>query len=283
MDVFRGMHYVRLTAQIGYGYLGFNFTMRPSSNYGLRATGPLINQSILPDNLAPELLDQLRSVSVNIPNPAPLINETIQNIPQLLETLQSIGSKPLISKAMLPDLELSLKNGNVAIGSVEARAESRTGFSLLFRGQGIASKKLSISTPDEMFVARNWDGSDPEWWTVEGNIGYRITPTWSALVGLRRERLSMSLAHPQPTGLPVTQIPGILEVSPAIGSGSLSSNLWLPYFGLEFIDQRYRASLLWAPFASSDIQILVHHSVPVSVLPPLISGTARVGFRIQGS
>jgi len=232
---------------------------------------------MLPARLDPQLLDELRSIRVRIPEVAHLINEAIGHAPALLDRLRSIASEALIRESMLPDLDLSLINTNVAIGSLEARAESFTGLFLLFRGQGITSTELSIATPDEMFLARNWRGSEPQWWTVEGSIGYKITPRWSALVGVRRESLSMSLTHPSPTDLPVLQVPGILEISPTIGSGYLFSKLWLPYLGLEFTGPRYRASLLWAPLASPDIELLLHRTVPVT----LLSLTTRLKWDLE--
>lgn len=86
--------------------------------------------------LSPGLLDQLRSICVKVPDLAPLIDQTIQRIPEFLDTLRSVASKPLVSEAMSPDLDLSLKNANLAVGSVEARVRSRTGFFFLSRGKG---------------------------------------------------------------------------------------------------------------------------------------------------
>jgi hypothetical protein len=94
-------------------------------------------------------------------------------------------------------LDLAFRDANLWIGAVTARAESRTGFFLMLRGQGNASRQISIETPEQALTARWWDGSKLQWWTLEGQIGYRVTPNLAALVGLRRDQLSVGLTNPR--------------------------------------------------------------------------------------
>lgn len=187
------------------------------------------------------------------------------------------------------DLELSFNDANLAIGSVEARAESCRGFFLALRGQGSATRNIGVDTSQELLDARHWDGSELKWWTLEGYTGFRIMPCWSALVGLRREEVSVGLTKPknaagQALAPPIIPVPGVVEVSPLTKSGSFSSKQWLPYIGLEFTGQRYRASFLWSPFTSANIAASDKHSFTfTNLLPPFLSHQEIVDleYRVQ--
>ena len=155
-------------------------------------------------------------------------------------------------------LDLAFRDANVLIGSVGARAESCSGLFLAFRGQGNASRQIDIRTSRAPFDARRWDGSDLQWWALDADIGYRVASCWSALVGLRRDQLSVGLTHPKDSAgnaLAIPSVPGVTEVSPLTMRGDFSSKLWIPYIGLEIMGQRYRASFLWSPFTSADIDV----------------------------
>jgi hypothetical protein len=202
----------RLTAQVGYGYIGFNYTMRPPTQEGVQG------------------------------------NAFISN--------------------MFPNLDLAFTDASVAMGSFEAREDSCSGLFLAFRGQANLPRNIGIQTPQEWYPVRNWEGSKVQWWTLEGYTGFRVTPCWSALLGLRREELSVSFTH-GPITLPVVVLPET-NFSPVVGNGNASSKLWLPYIGLEFTGRNYRASFLWSPFAAPDVAVSLRHfwSETTTLLPP---------------
>jgi hypothetical protein len=175
------------------------------------------------------------------------------------------ASPPLLPVSFLPNMEFSFKGADMAVGSVQASAESCSGFSFSVRSQGNVQRDIGIDTQREMFLAKDWDGSGFQWWTLEGNIGFRLTPCWSVLLGVRREEQSVRLTNPKPATLPLPEIPEILEVSPVAGAGSLSSALWLPYLGLKATGCHYRACLLWSPLASLDMELTDNRSFTISL------------------
>ncbi len=134
------------------------------------------------------------------------------------------------------DLDLSFKGANVWIGSVGVRADSCSGFFLALRGQGAASRNIRIRTPAEPTGAVRWDGPKLQWWALDGHIGYRVRPNCAALVGLRRDQLSVGLTNPRDeTGQPINHSssgPGDRYESVRV-FGDFSSKVWIPYLGLE--------------------------------------------------
>ncbi len=150
------------------------------------------------------------------------------------------------------NLDLSVRGAKVWIGSLGVRADSSSGFFLALRGQGTASRNIAIQTSEEPFGAASWDGPKLQWWTLEGSMGYKVSSNCAALVGLRRDQLSVGLTNPRyDTGQPLN----FLLADPEGDSesfqvnGDFSSKLWIPYLGLEITGQQFRASLLWSPFA----------------------------------
>jgi hypothetical protein len=180
---------------------------------------------------------------------------------------------PLLPVAFLPNLEFSFRGADMAIGSIQASAESCCGLSFSARGQANVQRDIGIDTQREILLAKDWEGSGFQWWTLEGNLGFRLTTCWSVLLGVRREEQSLRLTDPQPTALPIPEIPEILAVSPAIGGGSFSSALWLPYMGLEATGRHYRACFLWSPFASLNMELIDNRSFTLSL--PFLDLSAR--------
>ena len=183
------------------------------------------------------------------------------------------------------NMDLAFRDANVWIGSVGVRADSGSGFFLALRGQGNASRMIDIQTPEEPFGATDWDGSKLQWWELEGSIGYKVRPWWSALVGLRRDQLSVGLTNPRANGVPLNFT---VNVPPVFFSeqfhGDFSSKLWIPYLGLEITGQRYRASLLYSPFASADIRVpdVIFASFFVTVPPGILEQAGEdLEYKVQ--
>ncbi len=182
---------------------------------------------------------------------------------------------------ILPNLELSFKGANMAIGSVQASAESSCGLFFSVRGQGNVQRDIVIETQQELLFAKDWKGSGFQWWTLEGNLGFRLTPCWSLLFGVRRENLSVGLNDPKPDAVPIAQIPGLLTFSPAAGAGRLSSALWVPYLGLEATGPHYRACLLWSPLASLDMGIIDNRSFTLSLGNLSVQAIVHLDYAIR--
>jgi hypothetical protein len=178
-------------------------------------------------------------------------------------------------------LDLLSKSAVVPIGSVQARAEGSSGLFVAFRLQASAARDIAIDSPDAPLGGgpdfdlatrtltwvnpRTWDGADLQWWMLEGDIGCRVSPRLSALAGLRRDKLSLGLANPRDAfGLPLN-----LDFSIPAASFSLtrtiradfSSEVWIPYLGVEFSGPRYRGSLLWGPHAWTEMSLPYRYSL----------------------
>jgi hypothetical protein len=173
------------------------------------------------------------------------------------------------------DLNLAFKNVVVPMGSLQARAEASSGLFIALRLQGNAPRDMAIDTPEAPLGGgpdfhpstltltwvnpRKWDGANLQWWMLETSIGCRVSPHLSALAGLRRDKLSVVLTNPRDaSGLPLN-----LDFSvPASGffltrtmHADFSSEFWIPYLGVEIASPRYRASLLWGPYAWTDMSL----------------------------
>jgi len=180
------------------------------------------------------------------------------------------------------NLALSFKNVNVPIGSVEARIESCTGLFLALRLQGSAARDIDIRTPEaplgEFTLGesdpRLWDGRNFQWWTLDNDIGYRITPCCSALAGLRRDKLSVDLTNPKDAageGLNFNiGTPGAFDFALTMNC-NFSSELWIPYLGVEFTGQRYRAAFLWGPYAWTDMKVPYRYYLSIVTPQPVLS------------
>jgi hypothetical protein len=188
---------------------------------------------------------------------------------------------PLSPVAFLPNLELAFKRTDMAVGSIEANAKSCCGLSFSVKGQGNVQLEIGVDTQQEILHAKDWEGSGFQWWTLEGNFGFRLTPCWSVLLGLRREEQSLRLTDPKPTILPIVQIPDVLTFSPASGAGKLASSLWLPYLGLEATGCHYRACLLWSPLASLDMGLIDNRSFTLSLGNLAVQAIAHLDYAIR--
>jgi hypothetical protein len=235
----------RLTAQIGYGHFGLDFAMRPPN------TVYVIHDRVLGD------------------------------IPSQFPT----------------QLDLSLADANVAIGSIEARAESRSGIFLAVRLQGNAPRDLGVQTADAPLgnykwdpltytmhwtQPEKWDGSNFQWWTLDNDIGYRVTPSWSLFMGLRRDQLFVGLNNPrdaagQLVNFSFSAPPGAFSLT-TILQAELSSVVWTPYLGVEMIGPRYRASLVWGPYAWTEMKVPYRLSYSIYAPPGLGDFLTQFGW-----
>ncbi len=173
------------------------------------------------------------------------------------------------------DLNVTFKNVVVPIGSLQARAEASSGLFIALRLQANAPKDMAVETPEGPLGGgpdfhlstmtltwdnpRKWDGDNLQWWMLETDIGCRVSPGLSALVGLRRDKLSFALTDPrdaagQPLNLDFS-IPAAAYSLTRTMYADFSSEFWIPYLGVEIGGPRYRASLLWGPYAWTDMSL----------------------------
>ena len=166
-------------------------------------------------------------------------------------------------------LDLSLRNANVWVGSVRLDIELSPGLFLFAAGDANAKRNITVITSDEplnyqdvvTFKPIEWTGSQFQWWSVEGGLGYRLFPATGLIAGLRRDHLTLQPSDPRDAaGNPVNYDATFSNraVSERAYSDILVTN-WIPYFGVELMGQFFRASLLWSPFANADVRIPVRY------------------------
>lgn len=224
----------RLTAQVGYGHFGLDFNTRP----------PAIE----------------------------------------LDSSTPFG---VIRNFLRTGLDFSLTDANVPMGSVEIRAESCSGFFLASRLQANAPRDVGVKTSeaplggDVTFDAttltigwvspRRWDGSNFQWWTLDTDLGYRVTPCWSVLAGLRRDKLTVGLVNPRDASDQLINL-DFATAGPFYLTREMhtdfSSELWVPYVGVEYTGRCCRASLLWGPYAWADMKVPYRYSLSLNGVPP---------------
>ena len=120
---------------------------------------------------------------------------------------------------------------------------------------GNASKNIRVVTGENMpywwgnAAPYDWSGSGLQWWDVDGMVGYTFCKDWSAVVGVRYDKLTVSLADPVGlNGNPVT-LPGHIDNY----RQDVLVKTWIPYIGLQLDEPNYRAYLLYSPFASPQV------------------------------
>lgn len=199
-------------------------------------------------------------------------------------TIESNPNTP-INISFPTALKLTLPGANVPMGSIEAKAESCSGFFLVVRIQGNAPKDVAAETPEAPvgdmtnfqtrsapnFVSpRSWDDAKFQWWTIDTDLGYRVTPFWSLFLGIRREKLSVTLLNPRDSSRQLfnyeVNVPNIVYLNRTVQL-DFSSELWIPYVGIEFTGRRYRACVLWGPSAWTTMKIPYSDVFSLAVRP----------------
>jgi hypothetical protein len=162
-------------------------------------------------------------------------------------------------------LDLELRKADVWCGSLEAVADLSSGLSFGLKGQTNARKNASVYERQDYAEGGtqgvNWTAEQLQWWTIDGRLAYGLKPGLSAVAGLRREQLSFKMTDPttdqgEPENVDHTGIYfGVPYESHQRYSSSLVSKLWIPYLGLDFMGNGYKASLIASPFASVEVLV----------------------------
>jgi hypothetical protein len=193
-------------------------------------------------------------------------------------------------------LKLTLPGSNLPMGSIEARAESCAGLFLAAKLQGNVPKRVAIKTPEaplgdmsdfqprstpNLVSPESWDGSKFQWWTIDTDLGYRVTPFWSVLLGLRRDDLSVTLVNPrdssdQPFNYEVI-VSTFVHVKRTVQL-DFSSEFWVPYLGVEFTNRCCRASVIWGPFAWTKMQVPYRDFFSLNIIPQNSIYSLQFGF-----
>jgi hypothetical protein len=209
---------------------------------------------------------------------------------------QAQGLPAIVAGFGLPDaqqnLDLKLKNEDLWVGSVGGVIDFPSGLALAIKGQAAAKKNVTIYEGEEFVYLGErgvvWTGTGLEWWTIDGQVLYRLRNGCSVLAGLRRDHLAVNLDDPRDSyGNPLNFDISFQQVIPlqpfsivttfhAVQScdSDLMSKLWIPYVGLEITGPRYKASFIGSPFAWAEMKIpaslLFYLGITGGTIPPYL-------------
>jgi len=185
-------------------------------------------------------------------------------------------------------LDLSLKNGNMWIGAVRLDAELWRSWFLFASGEGNARQNVTLFTYDEpthyygltTFAPYKWTGTQVEWWSVDGGIGYRFCPGAGLLVGSRWDRLSLVPSDPSDaSGSPVNyDVAGILSER---AYSDILATTWIPYFGIELTGRFFRSSLLWSPLGNAALRVPLRYTRLITSIVPFVPRNTNVEYAFK--
>jgi hypothetical protein len=191
-------------------------------------------------------------------------------------------------------LDLQFRDSNTWVGSLAIVADCPSGFSLAVKGQANAKRNITVAEPTEIQLGGAsevlWNGNGMEWWTLESTVGYKFRDSWSFLVGLRREHLTVGITNPRDTaGNPLDLFfffsdPFGTETEILTQVSDFRLKLWIPYMGLKMDRPGFRASILYSPYATADVRIPAPINIGqfvTSVFGPPFSGADLEGFDIR--
>ena len=153
-----------------------------------------------------------------------------------------------------PALDLNFRDAGVWVGSIGLDARLASALFLSLRADGNATKNISVVTGEnfpwwQIQAPYIWSGSGLQWWDIDGMVGYTFFKDWSAVVGVRYDKVTVSFANPvDQTGTPINLPPNTTQLTQDI-----VVKTWIPYIGLQLNGPNYKASLLYSPFASPQV------------------------------
>jgi len=161
-------------------------------------------------------------------------------------------------------IDLQLTDANVWVGAVSLEGRVSPRLSLFLNGEANAKRNSGAITNEEPLqhisglVPSQWTASQLEWWSIGVGGTYAISNDIAIVGGLRREHLSFGLTDPRDAaGVPINtqlSVPGIVLLT-LENAADFQLKLWVPYVGIQFSGQSYRARLNWSPFLGASVKL----------------------------
>jgi len=152
-------------------------------------------------------------------------------------------------------LDIKLGNVNLWMGGIGADITKGplSGFLDL---KASLPRNIDTKTPSEPFygisLPVDWQGSHLKWWDVSIGAGIDITPHITIQAGFNWDHLSLSMRNPVD---PIGVIPAFESFYGDNYSGSLKSNLFIPWVGVKVTEERLKGSLRFSPLAYTDLNV----------------------------
>jgi len=170
----------------------------------------------------------------------------------------------------LAGIDLQLTDANVWVGAVGLEGRVSPRLSLFLNAEANAKRNAGAITSDEPVqqntiglafpqpIPYQWTASQLEWWELEAGATYAISNDVAIVAGLRREHLSFRLIDPRSAaGEPANQQLYFPDFSRYTTDNLMDFRLklWVPYVGIQFRGESYRARLNWSPFLGAAVKL----------------------------
>ena len=188
---------------------------------------------------------------------------------------------PVAPTLTVGPVDLSVRDASVWVGSVGFDAQIGPRFSLYLNGQANAKRNVTVVEAESpsilvsslsLALPLQRPGTGLQWWAIDGGAAWRLRRNVSLLGGYRQDQLSLNLG-----GLRTADGQS-LDLDLAIDSifslltrfrGDLKTQLYIPYFGVEFSGVNYRSSLIFSPFVWAKANVPLRGNIAISV--PIVS------------
>ncbi|MHB8204324.1 MAG: hypothetical protein ACYDHG_11565 [Desulfomonilaceae bacterium] len=171
-------------------------------------------------------------------------------------------------------VQFDLKKQTLWVGAIENEVQLPQKFSLFLNGEGSAQKAVPVTMAQDPFYGDSayppdpvvWNGSKTQWWEIEGGLLYNFTSSFSFILGLRFDQLSLQLNDP------IDQI-GLYQYYLQYGyhdlyTSDMNVKTWIPYLGLRLKGANYKSDLLYGPFCSTRVALPFRYRYDLADVAP---------------
>jgi hypothetical protein len=199
---------------------------------------------------------------------------------------------PAFGVSIPQPIDLQVKRAGQVVGSVGLEVEPTQWCRLFVNFEGVIPRNVTAtSSVDPVFstiglfgavnVPVDWRGTHLELWNVDvgGSVDTRFGV--AAVGGFRFEHLSLALRDPvDPFGISAFAVGSLNAVN---YDADVQAKVWIPYFGVQWNQPQFRASLLYSPCAWSQVRVplSLYAAVGFPIGPATLNADLAVSWRYR--
>ena len=186
-------------------------------------------------------------------------------------------------------LDFKLQDAGVWVGEVGLDTMTSRGLLFSLSALGSAQKNVSVKMPENPFGnfglpqltvnPLNWNGSQFQYWSIDGNIGWKIWSDVGIIGGVRFDKVSTDLRDP------VDQFGELITQPTNQFFADFSTNVWMPYLGIKLLESNYNFTLIATPLATLSVNVPLTFILPDAGITSRETSTyniAKPGWFIEG-